>query len=100
MKIWLFSFINSGGKLCRIENIMTNQWIDEQALVRTLMKTIETYEAAGDPRMRYQAESRICLLVDRLGASTIPRVYGAEGSYQPGIEIFGEYRIPHLEKYE
>ena len=55
MKIWLFSFINSGGKLCRIENIMTNQWIDEQALVRTLMKTIETYEAAGDPRMRYQA---------------------------------------------
>jgi len=77
-----------------------NERIDEQALVRTLMETIEKYEVADKPRTRYKAESQICRLVDRLGTSAIPRVYGAEGSYQPNIEKFKGYRIPHLEKYE
>lgn len=87
-------------KLRGIENMIANKWIDEQALVRTLIETLEQYEAAHNPRTRYQAESQICRLVDRLGASTIPRVYGCSGSYTPTIEKFGSYRIPHLEKYD
>ena len=74
--------------------------IDEQELVRKLMEAMETYENVDYPRIRYKAESQICRLVDRLGASNIPRVYGCSGSYTPTIEKFGSYRIPHLERYD
>lgn len=74
--------------------------IDEQELVRKLMEAMETYENASRPQIRYRAESQICRLVDRLGASSIPRVYGCSGSYTAKIERFGSYRIPCLEKYD
>lgn len=74
--------------------------IDEQELVRRLMEAMETYENTSHSRIRYKAESQICRLVDRLGADTIPRVYGCSGSYIPTIERFRKYRIPHLEKYD